>query len=223
MLEQRAFAARADAGNLVEGIGADGLAALGAVGADGEAMGLVAQPLHEIEHRIARFQHHRPVAAGHMKMLAAGIAVRPLGDADQGHVANAEVFQHLPRDAELAEAAIDQDEVGPVGKLLDGRIGIALFGAVCRLLTRFRRRHRSLCPRAARRRRSRFRRGGRSAAAAAPRCARLGCSVRPSGSDTVARPVHQGVGPEGLTPSGASASSSTSRLNRRVSTSRIMA
>src|SRR5687767_4498373 len=51
MLEERALASRADAGNLVEGIGADGLAALGAVRADDETMGLVPQPLHEVEHR----------------------------------------------------------------------------------------------------------------------------------------------------------------------------
>jgi hypothetical protein len=43
---------------------------------------LVAQALHEIEHRVARLQHEgRPAA--HEKMLAAGITVRPLGDARQ--------------------------------------------------------------------------------------------------------------------------------------------
>src|SRR5262249_23564924 len=73
--EQRALALRADAGDVVERVDTDGLAALGAMGADGEAVRLVAQPLNEIEHRIARLEQQRLVAAGKVEMLAPGIAV----------------------------------------------------------------------------------------------------------------------------------------------------
>src|SRR5204862_6667442 len=105
MLEQRALARRADAGDLVERVGADGLAALGAVGTDGEAVGLVAQALDEIEHGIARLEQQRLVAAWEMEMLAAGIAVGPLGDADERDVGDAEGLQQLARDGELSAAA----------------------------------------------------------------------------------------------------------------------
>ena len=51
MLQQRALARRADAGDLVQRIGADGLGALLAMAADGEAVRLVAQALQVVEHR----------------------------------------------------------------------------------------------------------------------------------------------------------------------------
>ena len=82
MVQQRALAGRADAGDLVEGV-LDQLAlALGPVRADGEAVRLVAQALHEIERRIARRQLERRLARLE-EGLAAGIAVPALGDADQ--------------------------------------------------------------------------------------------------------------------------------------------
>ena len=45
--------------------------------ADGEAMRLVAQPLQEIQHRIARLEREGRLA-GHEEALAAGVAVGPL-------------------------------------------------------------------------------------------------------------------------------------------------
>ena len=51
MLQQRALAARADAGDLVQRIGADGGAAFLAMAADGETVRFVAQPLQIIENR----------------------------------------------------------------------------------------------------------------------------------------------------------------------------
>src|SRR4030095_12961682 len=53
VLEQRTFACWADTGDFVERVEAQRLAALGAMGADGKAVGLVAQTLHEVKHRIA--------------------------------------------------------------------------------------------------------------------------------------------------------------------------
>ena len=64
-----------------------------AVRADGEAVGLVAQALDEIEHRVARLEHER-LAAGPVERLAAGVAVRPLGDADERQVGDAELGEH---------------------------------------------------------------------------------------------------------------------------------
>ena len=59
MAQQRALARRADAGDFLQSGLADVLLAARAVRADGEAVGLVAQPLDEIEQRIARRQLER--------------------------------------------------------------------------------------------------------------------------------------------------------------------
>ena len=83
-----------------------------AVRADGEAVRLVAEALDEVEHRVARRQHER-LAAGHVEGLAAGVAVRPLGDADERQVGDAEFGEHCRRGRELALAAVDEHEVGP--------------------------------------------------------------------------------------------------------------
>ena len=91
MLEQRAPARGADAGDLVERIGADGLAALGPVRADGEAVRLVAQPLHEIEHRVARLEHDRALAAGKWKCSRPASRSGPLATPIEGDVVQAEV------------------------------------------------------------------------------------------------------------------------------------
>ena len=59
MVQQRALAGRPDAGDLVERV-LDHLAlAPGPMAADGEAVGLVAQALHEVERRIAGRQLER--------------------------------------------------------------------------------------------------------------------------------------------------------------------
>ncbi len=65
-----------------------------AVRADREAVRLVAQPLHEIQHGVARLQLER-LARGHEEGLAAGIALRPLGDGDDGNVGDAERGERL--------------------------------------------------------------------------------------------------------------------------------
>ena len=101
MMQQRAFARRADAGNFLQARFADVLLPARAVRADGEAVRLVAQPLNEIEQRIARRQLHRRLS-GQIEGLVAGVAVRPLGDADHRHVGHAERGQGLARGIELA-------------------------------------------------------------------------------------------------------------------------
>ena len=75
-------------------------------------MGLVAQPLDEVEQRIARLEHER-LAPGQVEGLAAGVALRPLGDRRERHVADAERRQGLARGGELALAAVDQHQIGP--------------------------------------------------------------------------------------------------------------
>src|SRR5262249_10298925 len=90
----------------------DVLGASRAMSADGEAMRLVAQPLQEIEHRIARLEREGRLAR-HEEALASRIAVRPLGDADHRNVIEAELGQHAARRLELALAAVDQPQVRP--------------------------------------------------------------------------------------------------------------
>ncbi len=113
MQQQRALAAGADAGDLVERVLDHLLLAPRAVRADGEAVRLVAQPLDEIEHRIAHRQRER-VPALDEEALAAGVAVLALGDADRHDaVLDAEIGEDLAHRRHLALAAVDQDDVGP--------------------------------------------------------------------------------------------------------------
>src|SRR5215831_21283874 len=94
--QQRALAGRADAGNLLQAGLADVLLALLPVRADREAMRLVAQPLHEIEHRVARLELER-LAPGLKERLQPGIAVGPLGDGEQRNISEAERRERLLR------------------------------------------------------------------------------------------------------------------------------
>src|SRR3984893_6717505 len=111
VMQQRAFARRSDAGDLLQA----GLAHIARparpVRTDGETMGFVAKPLDEIEHRVARRQLER-VAAREEEGFAAGVAVRPLGDGDQRHL-GAEVGEHIAGGGELAEAAVYEYEIRP--------------------------------------------------------------------------------------------------------------
>src|SRR5665811_1792388 len=99
MAQQRALAGRPDARNFLQAGLADVLLAPRAVRADGEAVRLVAQPLDEIEQRVARRQLERR-AAGHEEGLAPGVTVRPLGDGDQRQVGHAQCGERLGRRTE---------------------------------------------------------------------------------------------------------------------------
>src|SRR5262249_55053556 len=83
-----------------------------AMGADGKAVRLVAQPLDEIEDGVARRQLERG-AIRQMEGLVTGIALRPFGDRDERHVAETEVCQRLAGGRQLALSAVDQDQVRP--------------------------------------------------------------------------------------------------------------
>src|SRR5437660_194410 len=75
----------------------------------------VAQPLHEIQRRIARRQLERPLA-GHEETLSPGVAVRTLGDRRDHHAGDAKLRQTTLRGVELSLAAVDKDEVWPIWK-----------------------------------------------------------------------------------------------------------
>src|SRR6185437_7727149 len=108
----RLLASRADTRDLVERRHADRLLAARAMRADGEAMRLIAQTLQEIEHRVARLEAHRLLSRAE-EALAPGVAVRPLGDADDGNLADTEIGQHGVGRRHLPGAAVDQQQVGP--------------------------------------------------------------------------------------------------------------
>src|SRR5579862_4784228 len=101
MPQQRALASRPDTGNFLQAGLADVLLTPGAVRANGKTVRLVAQPLDEIKHGIARRQLEWALAR-HEESLAAGVAIRPFGDGDQRHVGDAEFGKRLRRRAELA-------------------------------------------------------------------------------------------------------------------------
>ena len=83
-------------------------------------MCLVAQPLHEIEHRIARPELHR-IAPGNEEGFAAGVALRAFRDSNERNIRHPKRGECLARGIELTEAAVDQEEIGPrrFGRLLD--------------------------------------------------------------------------------------------------------
>src|SRR5260221_9800382 len=112
MVQERLFTMGADTGNVIEQRMTDALGALGAMRADGKTMRLVAQTLHEVEYGIAWIEAEGRLAR-YEEALAAGIAVRPLGDRRHRDVGDAELFQHRHGDRELTGAAIDQYEIGP--------------------------------------------------------------------------------------------------------------
>src|SRR5262245_39542876 len=89
MVEQRALAGRADAGDLLQTGLADVAPPPRPMRADGEAMRLVAQPLHEIEHGIPR-PELEGLPPGLEEGLEPGVAVRPLGDREKWHLGQAE-------------------------------------------------------------------------------------------------------------------------------------
>src|SRR5690242_3423453 len=75
--QERTLAGRTDARDLLQARLANVALAPRAVRADGETVRLVAQPLHEVKHRVARRQLEARLS-GHMERLAPGVTIRPL-------------------------------------------------------------------------------------------------------------------------------------------------
>src|SRR5882757_3689390 len=94
MLQQGPLASRPDTGDLVQRVGADGGAALLAMAPDHKAMGFVAQALQIIENRTPGIEAEG-FFAGHIKMLAAGIAVGALGNRGQRYILYPEIGKDL--------------------------------------------------------------------------------------------------------------------------------
>ncbi len=87
-------------------------------------MGLVAQPLEVVQHRVFRLQAQRLFALAE-ETLAPGVAIRSFGNADHRQIVDAEIGEHAQRRRELTLPAIDQHQIGPgaaiaVGIFLDG-------------------------------------------------------------------------------------------------------
>jgi len=94
------------------------------VRADHEAMRLVAQPLDEIKHRIARFELDG-FAVRHEQGFPASIAVRAFCHGHQADLGKSEALENLPDGVELAATAVDDDEVGPLRKRIVVRFGFS--------------------------------------------------------------------------------------------------
>src|SRR5262245_25964462 len=101
MVEQRALAGRPDTGDFLQSTLADVAPAPGAMRADRKTVGLVAQPLHEVQHRIARLELEG-LPPRQKERLHPGIAVRSLRDAHERNVGDAERGERLVCGAELS-------------------------------------------------------------------------------------------------------------------------
>src|SRR6478609_2138394 len=86
--------------------------AANAVRADGETMRLVPQPLDEVKDRIARLELEW-IAPRYEESFHPGVPIRALGDGNERHVDDAERREGLLCRAQLAAAAVDNDEIGP--------------------------------------------------------------------------------------------------------------
>src|SRR3546814_5303457 len=117
MHQQRALATGADARDVVEGADRHALGAFGAVGAYGEAVGLVTKALQVEQDRIVGRQRDL-ATAGKMEDLAAGVAIGALGDRDHWHVMDARILHYLAHGGELALAAVDHHQVRPFAPTL---------------------------------------------------------------------------------------------------------
>ncbi len=95
---------------------ADGLGSLCPVGADREAVRLVAEPLDEIEHGVPAFERKGP-RADPVELFLAQIAVDAFGDAHHGDVLDAKLGHDLMHSRDLPLAAVDQEEIRPSASL----------------------------------------------------------------------------------------------------------
>ena len=142
VLEQRALARRADAGQLVEDRLGHRLVAAGAVVGDREAVRLVAHALQQLQLRRVVGEPQRLAHAGQEDLLDA------LGQRDDRDAALAEVLRARARPAdELAPAAVDHDHVR---QRREARVAVLVVGRQLALGLELRRRRRA-APRSSRR------------------------------------------------------------------------
>ena len=126
VLEQRALAGRADAGQPVEDRLRHRGVAAGAVVGDREAVRLVADALEQLQLRRVVGEHAAGRATpGQEDLLDA------LGQRDDDDAALAEVRQRLDAGGELALAAVDDDHVGQRG---EARVAVLVVGRQLALL-----------------------------------------------------------------------------------------
>ena len=81
--------------------------------ADGKAVGFVAHPLEEVEHRVAGFEPLSRCRPQETSRSRPASAVRAFRDSGDRHVAQAQVVEHAFRHIELAAAAVDQHQPRP--------------------------------------------------------------------------------------------------------------
>ena len=91
------------------------------MGADGEAMSLVAQALQVIKHWAFLIEPERRLA-GDMEMLVTSIAFGAFGNRHQRDAFDAKIGKHLASDGELPRPAVDQSDIGALGPNIAGDI-----------------------------------------------------------------------------------------------------
>src|SRR3954451_7620650 len=109
---QRALARRADPRQVVEDRRRHRAVAARAVMGDGEAVGLVAHALQQLQLGLVVRDPDRLAPAGYEHLLDA------LGQGDHGHPAPAEALERAQARRELPRAAVDDDQVGQRGERL---------------------------------------------------------------------------------------------------------
>ena len=114
MRQQSFFAPCANAWDLVKWGCCEGFGAFGAMGANGKAVGLVAQALDKIQHWIIVAQGKRALPDA-VKFFFALIAVNAFGDADHWQVLNAELTHNFGHSTNLTCTAVNQQQIRPWG------------------------------------------------------------------------------------------------------------
>ena len=128
MLHERGALNLTQSGYLVQGGGDHGLASLGAVEGDGEAVRLIADALHQVQRLRGAREHDRVVIVRQPQLLQA------LGDSGHVHIGNTQIAQGGGCGGHLGRTAVHEHEVRRVGKGLRlGGGGVNLPGARGRL------------------------------------------------------------------------------------------
>src|SRR6185312_17490715 len=101
-----------DGRDLLEARSGARLPAPGAMARDRETVRLVAHLLDEMERRVVGRKAPWLLLSGDEELLEARFPLRALGDTDHRDVMQAQVRHHGARRVELADATVDEDQVG---------------------------------------------------------------------------------------------------------------